>query len=56
LLLSLIYRATILLGVLLNLRAGILHRDVLRTRYHVGRTFPRFCRLLWIAGDNSTLR
>jgi len=39
LLLSLVYRVPILLSVLLNLRASILHRDVLRTCYHLGRTF-----------------
>ena len=54
LLLSLVYRVPILLSVLLNLRASILHRDVLRTCYHLGRTVARFCRLLWIAGDNRT--
>ena len=54
LLLSLIYCVPILLGVLLNLRASILHGDILRTCYHLSCTFPRFCRLLWIAGDNRT--
>jgi hypothetical protein len=54
LLLGLIYCLPILMGILLNLRTSILHRDVLRTRYHLGRTFPRFSHLLRIAGDNRT--
>ncbi len=54
LLLGLIYRLPILMGILLNLRTSILHRDVLRTRYHLGRTFARFSHLLRIAGDKRT--
>jgi len=42
------------MGILLNLRTSVLHRDVLRTRYHLGRTFARFSHLLRIAGDNRT--
>src|SRR5258708_40254236 len=54
LLLGVICCLPILLRILLNLRASILHRDILRTCYHLGCTFSRFCCLLRIAGDNCT--